>query len=165
MLEQLANRISYLRGLADGMDVNQGSNEGKILAEVIEIMDDMYGQFRELHARIEETEDYVEAIDDDLDDVELYLFGDEDDLYEIVDDCDDDTAILLDDDYPEQDDEDAAVYELDSEDDQVIASYEIECPSCHEILYFQEGEDEEGYRHYVIEQMPQERGHEAINPT
>lgn len=165
MLEQLANRISYLRGLADGMDVNQGSNEGKILAEVIEIMDDMYGQFRELHARIEETEDYVEAIDDDLDDVELYLFGDEDDLYEIVDDCDDDTAILLDDDYPEQDDEDAAVYELDSEDDQVIASYEIECPSCHEILYFPEGEDEEGDRHYVFEQMPQERGHEAINPT
>ncbi|USG63654.1 hypothetical protein NDK47_15885 [Brevibacillus ruminantium] len=155
MLESLANRISYLRGLVDGMDVSEGSKEGKILSEVIEVLDEMYGQFREIHARIEETEDYVEAIDDDLDDVELYLFGDEDDLYEIADDCNDE--------YVEQDDEEGTIYELDPH-DQIIASYEIECPSCHEILYFQEGEDDEGYHHYVIEPMPQDT-REPINPT
>ncbi|MEJ8545461.1 CD1247 N-terminal domain-containing protein [Brevibacillus borstelensis] len=164
MLESLANRISYLRGLADGMDLTQNSSEGKVLSEVIEVLDEMYGQFRELHARIEETEDYVEAIDDDLDDVELYLFGDEDDLYEIVDDCEDDENIALYDEFADQDDEDASVYELDT-DDNVIASYEIECPSCHEILFFQEGEDDEGYHHYIIEPYPQDKGYEPINAT
>ncbi|MCM3589537.1 MULTISPECIES: CD1247 N-terminal domain-containing protein [Brevibacillus] len=164
MLESLANRISYLRGLADGLDLTQNSNEGKVLSEVIEVLDEMYGQFRELHARIEETEDYVEAIDDDLDDVELYLFGDEDDLYEMVDDCDEDDDSALYDKFADQDDEDASTYELDS-DDNVIASYEIECPSCHEIMFFQEGEDDEGYHHYIIEPYPQDRQYEPINAT
>ncbi|MFD2371906.1 CD1247 N-terminal domain-containing protein [Brevibacillus sp. GCM10020057] len=89
MLTALTERISYLRGLASGLDVSEKSAEGKLLMEIVGILDEMHAEFRELHTRIDETEDYVQAIDEDLEDVELFLFENEEDLYETVTDCED----------------------------------------------------------------------------
>jgi hypothetical protein len=153
-MEKLANRISYLRGLADGMEVGETSREGKIVTEMIQLLDDMYGELLELHARVEENERYAEAIDEDLEDLELYLYGDDDDLYETVGNCAEDM---------EPDD----VYEefVDTYDDEHLdTSYEIECPTCHEVIFLHEGVDEEGIHHYVIEPYRAEQL-EPINPT
>lgn len=163
-MESLTNRIAYLRGLAEGMDISEKSAEGKIVLELIDIIDDVAAEFRELHDRVEEAEDYVEALDEDLEDVELYLFEDEERLYETVGDCSDET-----------DDEYAAYYDLDDDEDSFIyenaddrhldTTYEFACPSCQEVILLHEGTDEEGYTHYVIE--PSEAGMEKqpINPT
>jgi hypothetical protein len=164
MLESLENRIAYLRGLADGMDVQEHSREGKILAEMIELMDDIYGEFRELHARVEEAERYAEAIDEDLEDVELYLFGDDENLYESVGDCAEEEREAYDEFADLDDDQDAYLYETGGR-DHVTASHAIECPSCREVLFFHEGVDDEGYRHYIIEPYRDEAGYEPINPT
>jgi hypothetical protein len=86
-MEKLAKQISYLRGLADGMEVSEASREGKILTGMIQLLDDVYGELRELHARVEENEEYAEAIDKDLEDLELYTYGDVDNLYETVGNC------------------------------------------------------------------------------
>ena len=37
----LSERVSYLRGLADGMKLDQNTNEGKLLKEIIELLDDI----------------------------------------------------------------------------------------------------------------------------
>lgn len=149
MPESLANRIAYLQGLADGLDVGEKSSEGKIMVEMIEILNEVEGQLRELHARVEEAEDYVEALDEDLEDIELYLFEDDDDLYETVVDCEDD-----DDEYATfydlDDDEDAQMYE-GQVDPHLDTTYEFACPNCQEEIYLHEGQDEEGFKHYVIE--------------
>lgn len=166
MLETLTGRISYLRGLADGLDVGEKSPEGKLLAEIVGVLDEMQAQFRELHARIEETEDYVEAIDEDLEDVELFLFENEEELYETVEDCADDEADEYVTYYDLDDDEDARVYES-LDDDHLESSYEFACPSCHEMLFLQEGTDADGYYHFVVEPYhpPGQEDIQPINPT
>ncbi|EJL41066.1 hypothetical protein BAG01nite_02220 [Brevibacillus agri] len=160
MIEAMANRIAYLRGLADGLDVGEKSAEGKIMAEMIEIMDEVCAQFRELHARVEEAEDYVEALDEDLEDVELYLFEEDDDLYETIEDDDIEYATC----YDLDDDEDAYLYEADG-DAYLAGGYEFSCPHCQKEIHLREGHDEEGYTHYVIEQSSGEREYQPINPT
>ncbi len=164
VLETLTERISYLRGLADGLDVTEKSAEGKLLAEIVGILDEMQAQFRELHERIEETEDYVEAIDEDLEDVELFLFENEDDLYTTVTDCEDSDDAEHATYYDLDDDEDARVYES-LDDEHLETTYEFACPSCQEMIFLHEGVDEDGYYHFVIE--PYQSGSEipAINPT
>lgn len=164
MLESLANRIAYLRGLADGMDVNEQTSEGRLLVEMIGILDDMYGEFRELHTRVEETEDYVEALDEDLEDVETFLFDDDEDLYETVGDCSQEAQGKYVTYADMDDDEDAYVYE-ENEEDHMDTTYEFACPSCQEVIFLHEGMDEEGYNHYVIESPGREADFQAINPT
>lgn len=164
MLEALENRIAYLRGLADGLDVQEHSREGKILVEMIELVDDIYGAFRELHARVEEAERYAEAIDEDLEDVELYLFGDDENLYETVGDCAAEEREAYEAFADLDDDEDAYLYETGGR-DHVTSSHAIECPSCREVLFFHEGVDDEGYHHYIVEPYLDEAEYEPINPT
>lgn len=159
VMDALENRIAYLRGLADGLDVGTQTSEGKMLAEMIEILDEMHAEIHVLHRRIEETEDYVEAIDEDLEDIELLLYEDEDELYETVGDCaEDDIDLDL--------DASDAMYTYDPQDeDEFETSYEFTCPSCQEGIMLHEGKDAEGYLHYVIEPYPQAKGYEPINPT
>jgi hypothetical protein len=165
-MEQAANRIAYLRGLADGMEGNNGSREGKMFIELIELMDDLCGELRELHARVEETERYAEAIDEDLEDVELLLYGDEEDLYETVGDCAEEHL----DDYQAfadlDDDETAHIYEMDRDEGvHFDTSCEFECPACREVIRLHEGVDDEGYQHYVIEPYRSETELQPVNPT
>lgn len=164
-MEKLDNRISYLRGLADGMDVGTTSREGKILTELIHLLDDMYAEVKELHVRVEETEEYVEAIDEDLEDLELLLYDDADELYETVTDCDEHELDNQYDDYYDLDDDDEAYAYENRNDDRahLETSYQIECPSCDEVIFLHEGEDDEGYHHYVIEPYSPEAA--PINPT
>lgn len=156
-MEQLEKRISYLRGLADGLDVSEASREGKILVDMIEIVDDLVAELNELHLRVQEAEQYVEAVDEDLCDLEYLLYDDDDALYEVVEDEESDAFRDLD------DSEDASLYENTAEAGEAYGRrYEFECPSCRGSILFQEGIDEEGYRHYVIEPAGEET---AINPT
>lgn len=156
-METLEKRISYLRGLTDGLELEESTREGKVLSEVVQILDEMYGEMLALNARVEETESYVEAVDEDLSDLEMLLYDDEDDLYEIVDDDD------LEEYYDLDDSEDAFVYDLDDSDDDFDTSYEFECPSCQEVIFLHEGKSGEGFSHYVIEPSWDDRA--PINPT
>ncbi len=165
-MEELGRRITYLRGLADGLDIGEATKEGRIVVEMVQLLDDLYAECRTLQLRIEETEDYVEAIDEDLNDLELLMYDDDDELYEMVDD--DDFVVLDPDDegeyYDLDDSEDAYLYDrTSSENMPVNESYEFECPNCDETLLFHEEVDEEGYRHYIIERSSDLQ--EPINPT
>lgn len=156
-MEALENRIAYLRGLADGLDVGTEHAEGKILSEMIDILDDMQAEIQTLHTRLEETEDYMEAIDEDLGEMELFLFDDDELLYETVDDESEEF-------FDQDDDEEAYMYESLDE-DEFDTSYEFTCPSCQKGIKFHEGMDEEGYLHYVIEPSQENVAFEPINPT
>lgn len=163
-MEKLESKIAYLRGLAEGMEVSGSSREGRVIVEIIQLLDDMNSELKELHVRVEETEDYTEAIDEDLEDLELLLYEDDDDLYEMVEDCEEHQARNQSNDqfYDLDDDEEAYMFEAGKE-TEFDSSYEIECPTCQEVIFLHEGVDGEGYHHYVIEPHAEEL--EAINPT
>lgn len=162
-MEQLVKRISYLHGLMDGYQVDQSSKEGQVLAGVLELLDDVVHEMSALQTRVEEYEEYVEAVDEDLNNLEMELYGDEDDLYEMVDEDD----CLTDDDdryYDLDDSEDAYVFEVSKlRNGRDERSYEFECPSCGEWLFFHEKKEEDGFHRFSVEPITFEIA--PINPT
>ncbi|HCS75542.1 MAG TPA: hypothetical protein DIW17_16915, partial [Clostridiales bacterium] len=75
----LSEKVSYLRGLAEGMKIEEDSNEGKLFHQIIDVLDDMAQAIAELETAQAETEEYLETLDEDLADVEYAVFNEEDD--------------------------------------------------------------------------------------
>jgi predicted RNA-binding Zn-ribbon protein involved in translation (DUF1610 family) len=84
-MSYLLERVSYLRGLADGLEVEGNSKESKVLIEMISILTDIAEAVNDLDDEVGVIDEYVEMIDEDLDDLEEYVYDEEDD-----DDDDDD---------------------------------------------------------------------------
>ena len=109
----LSEKTAYLKGLADGMKISTDSDQGKLLHEIINVLEDVSDSIGALEDECDRLNEYVEELDEDLGDVEDYLFDDEEDYDEENEDDEDDDF----------DDEDY--------DDDVI---EIECPNCGETI-------------------------------
>lgn len=129
-MSTLSDKVSYLRGLAEGMKVDGTTNEGKLLLEIIDALNLMTEKVEALDEGFEELSDYVECIDDDLEALEVR--ADEED--EDDDDFDDDYD--FDEDFDEDDDE----FE-DGEDDD-----ECHCGLCDED---EDDEDEQPFGMYA----------------
>ena len=111
----LTEKVAYLKGLAAGLDLDKDTKEAKIFDAMFDILEDMALTISDIDEDLSACEDLVDAIDEDLDELEEYIFEDED-FY------DDDDCCCCDDE------------EL----------YEIECPLCgEEILLDDEMLDEE----------------------
>ena len=125
----LTEKTAYIKGLADGLELDKTTKEGKILAALLDLVDEMAGAIAEIREDIEEIDEdlnyldeYVEELDDDLQDVEDYLdeeLEDEDeDEYEELEECDGDCL---------------SCDGCDCADDDF---FEIVCPSCGETVCF-----------------------------
>lgn len=86
----LNERVSYIKGMMDGMKLDTTTNEGKLLSEMVKLLEDFALAYEELDEdlalledQIDEVEEYVEIVDEDLADLEEELF-DEDFLDEDV---------------------------------------------------------------------------------
>lgn len=122
-MDHLYEKVAYLRGLADGLNIKESSKEGKLLMNIIDTLEEFADAIIDIGEEQEELAEYVEALDEDLMDVEDELFEEEDDDEDEYDDYDD---------YDEDDDED-------------IDFAEVECPYCEEEIYVDEDllEDDE----------------------
>jgi len=107
-MEFLYEKVAYLKGLADGLDIEETTKEGKLLVKIIDILEDFADAIVEIDEDADEMAEYVEAMDEDLTNIE-------EDLYEDLDE--------------EEDDED---------DDEDIEFVEVECPNCNEEVYIDE---------------------------
>jgi len=102
-MSELTEKIAYLRGLADGMNLDKETNEGKLISEIIDVLGDM-------GADVDSLFDIVDDIDEAVADIEEEVFEDfdddedeyDDDLFEIeCPNCGD--TVILDDEMLEQD--------------------------------------------------------------
>ncbi len=73
----LAERVSYLKGLADGMKLGDDTNEARLLKAMIDLLDDISISVEDLEAEQEELQDFVNDLDSDLGDLEEYVCGDD----------------------------------------------------------------------------------------
>ena len=71
-MKNLQEKIAYLQGQADGMQLAE-SKEGKLITALLEILEDMAEEMADLREQHEDLEDYVETIDSDLATVEEVL--------------------------------------------------------------------------------------------
>ncbi len=76
-MNHLYENIAYLRGLAEGMEIEDSKN-GKMVMAIIEVLDEMATAINSLHDDIDEIDEYVDSIDEDLADVEDDLYGEGD---------------------------------------------------------------------------------------
>ncbi|MDF2523721.1 MAG: hypothetical protein K0R31_1362 [Clostridiales bacterium] len=120
-MSYLKERVSYLKGLADGMQINESTNEGKLLKAIIEVLDDISLSVEDIEEVQEELSEQVDSIDEDLAEIERIVF-EEDDCC----DCDDEEDSVIEIECPHCQEEVEIDLENISDDDTV------ECPSCHE---------------------------------
>lgn len=114
----ICEKIAYIKGLAEGLKLDDSTSEGKVLAAIIDLLGDITEEICDIEESCEEIIEQIDAVDEDLADLESFIYEDDED-----DDCDCDC-------------------DCDCCDDEV---YEIECPACNDVIYL-DGEmlEEEG---------------------
>ena len=74
----ISEKIAYLKGLMEGMNVDTESNEGKLFAAVVDVLDEIALEVEDLTDEVMELGDGLDVISDDLSDVEDIVYDDED---------------------------------------------------------------------------------------
>lgn len=135
----LTEKISYIRGLADGLKLDETKDEVKVLNAIIELLDDMALAVTEMEELYDEISEQLDAVDEDLADIEEDFYGDSD-CYDCDCDCDDDCCDCG----CEGDFDDEVFYEVTCGkcdeticiDEDTLLEGEIICPNCGEVLEF-----------------------------
>ena len=112
---EMFEKVAYLKGLAEGLALDTETKEGKLIAAIIDVLDDMSAELAVMQEELYDVEDGLDAVSDDLSEVEEVL-------YELID---------------EEEEED------DEEDDD-LEWFETTCPVCEEEILFDEDELEAG---------------------
>ena len=89
----VSEKVAYLKGLLEGLDIDTDKKEGKLLAAIIDTLGEVADELDDLGADVDELNDYIEEVDEDLGDVEEFVYDLDDD-----DCCDDDCDCCDDDD-------------------------------------------------------------------
>lgn len=133
-MSYLNEKVSYLRGLADGMELDASTKEGKILVHIIDVLDDFAEAMGELDEGLAEVSEYVDAIDEDLTDLE-------DDFYEEIDELDDEDDEFIDFDEIECPSCGEIIY-VDEDMLDEEGELEVACPECDETIHITEDCDD-----------------------
>ena len=150
----ISEKSAYLKGLMDGLKLDTETNEGKMIAAIVDLLGDMSKRMVDIEDTTIAISDELDEIEEDLDAIEDFIMDEDDE----EDDWDDE-----DDDYydPEEDededaeneeepeegfdfgDEDSTIYEVECScgnvidfDEKVLESGSIVCPNCGETLEF-----------------------------
>ena len=143
----LSEKSAYLKGLMEGMKLNTETNEGKLLAAIVDLLGDMSKTITDVEETTLAISDELDDIEEDLDEIYDYLADDDDDDEE--DDFEDEED---DEDYEEDeyDFDDSTIYEVTCKcgevinfDEDTLEKGSIVCPICGEVLEFTTEETEE----------------------
>jgi len=126
----LSEKSAYLKGLMDGLKLNTESDEGKMIAAIVDLLGDLTRKVTDIEDTTIAISDELDEIEEDLDAIEDFIM-DEDEEY---DDFDEDEEWDEDEEYEEG---------FDFGDDESTI-YEVVCPVCDEIVNFDEETLEKG---------------------
>ena len=150
----ISEKSAYLKGLMDGLKLNTESDEGKMIAAIVDLLGDVTKKVVDIEDTTIAISDELDEIEEDLDAIEDYILDEEDDYDE---DDDDDWSDDEDEDEDSEEgfdfgDEETTVYEVQCTcgniidfDEDVLESGSIVCDKCGETLEFsfEDDEDEE----------------------
>ena len=154
----ISEKSAYLKGLMDGLNLNTETNEGKMIAAIVDLLGDVTRRLTDVEETTIAISDELDEIEEDLDAIEDFIL-DEDD-YDDDEDWDDEED---EDDWDDEDedyeegfdfgDPDTTIYEVECAcgsiinfDEETLEEGNIVCPNCGETLEFSledEDEDEE----------------------
>ena len=87
----ICEKIAYIKGLAEGLGVDNDTKEGKVLNAIIDLLEDITEEICEIEDGCDELMEQIDAVDEDLSALEDIIYeDDEDDCCDCgCDDCDD----------------------------------------------------------------------------
>lgn len=107
----VTEKVSYLKGLVEGLGVDETTKEGRIVKAVVDVLDAMAAEVSDLGTSVSDISEQVDAVDEDEDDED-----DEDsDYYEVTCPKCGEKVYL---------------------DDELLSEGEMSCPNCGEKLEF-----------------------------
>ena len=151
----LSEKSAYLKGLMDGMKLSTESDEGKMIAAIVELLGDVTKTLTDVQETTIAISDELDEIEDDLDAIEDFIMDLDDEDFEDYDEDEDDDfewdeADELDEGFDFGDPE-TTIYEVRCAcgnvidfDEETLEQGSIVCAECGETLEFSlEDEDEE----------------------
>ena len=118
----LSEKSAYLKGLMDGLKLDTEKSEGKMIAAIVDLLQDMAENVADLEDVVDCVSDELDSIEEELDNIDDYL--------------------LDEDDYDDEDEDDDDEDEYDFGDDETL--YEVKCPTCGELITLDEEMLDEG---------------------
>lgn len=123
--------VAYLKGLAEGLDVNAETKEGKLLLAILDVLEEMSEAIHDVEEVCDEYGELLDTIDEDLGSLEEDFYGDEDcdcedcgvdgDLYEVTcPNCGDQVYL----------------------DEDTLLEGDMDCPNCGQKLEFEYNEED-----------------------
>ena len=141
----ISEKSAYLKGLMDGLKLSTETDEGKMIAAIVDLLGDLTRKVSDIEDTTIAISDELDEIEEDLDAIEDFIMDEDFDDYENEDDFEDEGFDFG--------DEETTIYEVKCACGNVIAFDEetleegsIICDECGETLEFSfddEDEDEE----------------------
>lgn len=126
-MDSVKEKVAYLQGLAKGLDVSEETREGKLMLNILDVLDSLADEFEQVYEAQQELEEYVESIDEDLTCLEDEIYEDDDVIEDMVEvECPECHEIVT------------FGHDVLEDDDAV----EVTCPSCGSVVYYSDEEDE-----------------------
>ena len=144
-------KAAYLKGLMDGLKLSTETDEGKMIAAIVDLLGDLTKKVTDIEDTTIAISDELDEIEEDLDAIEDYIMDEEDDYDEYDDEDEEDWD---DEDFDEEGfdfgDEDTTIYEVECAcgniinfDEETLEAGSIICPDCGETLEFTFEDDED----------------------
>lgn len=125
-MNYLRERVAYLKGLVEGMQMSELTNEGKLLRAIIDVMDDIALAIEDLESIHEQQSEQIDELQEDLCEIESIIFDYKTDPeYGNEDDYDIDGHEYL---------ECGLKFDGQCDEECEHEIYMVECPYCFEII-------------------------------
>ena len=136
-------KSAYLKGLMDGMKLATESDEGKMIAAIVDLLGDITKKVTDIETTTIAISDELDEIEEDLDAIEDYILEDEEDEEDDDFDWEDDEDEEYDEEGFDFGDEDTTIYEVECAcgniinfDEETLEEGSIICDNCGETLEF-----------------------------
>ncbi len=143
----ITEKAAYLKGLCEGMKLDDSTNEGKLLRAIVDLLGDVAREIEDLNENAMDLAEEIDQISDDLADVEDFLEEADDEDEDDDDDC---SCCCCNEDEDDGDDGEPVFYEVTcpkcgaeiSLDEEILNYDSFKCPKCGETLEFEFDEDD-----------------------
>ena len=123
---ETSESLGYLKGLIDGLDLDANKKETKVIQAIVDVLENLATDVNDMTEGLELVGEQIDAVDEDLADLEEFVYDD--------DDCDCDCC---DDDCEEYEVECPNCGETITVDEDTVMQGKFECPNCGEVLEFE----------------------------
>lgn len=133
----LTEKIAYIKGLTEGLKLDDEKSEVKVINAIVDLLDDMTTTISNMEDSVEQAVYQVDELDENLSELEDIVYGDDCCDFDHDDDCDCDDCCDFDED-------ENIFYEVTcptcgkkiNVEEEILLCGETECPNCGEILEF-----------------------------